>query len=355
LIYSINENIFLHITTVRNFSDETAMTQVEASPGGFRYVWPLLFVLLFLSVFIFEAVSVYFLADDPWQRLLLTIKRCYWSFWQSVLISPWFYLGVPILFIIEWAWPAQRGAQSFGTNTRLDFFYTLAMIPFYAVTAPLFYTFLRQIYEQLFWFIDLSSSMQYPVLTEILVGYLLVDFHGWLHHYVRHKVPVFWEFHSVHHSQVRMNPFTNERVHPLDWFTANIIKFLPAFFFSDALNVGLAYIIIHKFLDRLNHSNVRTNLGWFRYVFVTPQSHRVHHSNRKEHYDKNFGVSLSIWDHLFGTQHRDYNIYPDTGIPDYRFPIESSTDGTVFKIIRIYVRQMIYPFILVWNKTLRRS
>ena len=249
------------------------MTQVEASSGGFRYVWPLLFVLLFLSVFIFEAVSVYFLADDPWQRLLLTIKRCYWSFWKSVLISPWFYLGVPVQILVD----------------------------------------------------------------------------------SRHKVPVFWEFHSVHHSQIKMNPFTNERVHPLDWFTANIIRFLPAFFFSDALNVGLAYIIIHKFLDRLNHSNVRTNLGWFRYVFVTPQSHRVHHSNRKEHYDKNFGVSLSIWDHLFGTQHRDYNIYPDTGIPDSRFPKESSTDGTVFKIIRIYLRQMIYPFNVVWNKTLRRS
>ena len=339
---------------MRYFSNDSAMTRAEATTGGFRYVWPILFILAFTSIFIFEALSVYFLADDPWQRLLLTIKRCYWSFWKSVLVSPWFYLGVPVLFIVERAWPAQRGTKSLGPNTRLDFFYTLAMIPFYGVTVPLFYSFLRRIYEQLFWYIDLSSAVQHSAVIEILLGYLLVDFHGWLHHYVRHKVPVFWEFHAVHHSQNKMNPFTNERVHPLDWFTANIIKFLPAFFFSDALNVGLAYIIIHKFLDRLNHSNVRTNLGWFRYIFVTPQSHRVHHSSRKEHYDKNFGVSLSIWDHLFGTQYRDYDIYPETGIPDSRFPVENSRDDGLFRIIRIYLRQMIYPFKVVWDKTLQR-
>jgi len=68
LIYSLNENIFLHITTVRNFSDETAMTQVKASSGGFHYVWPLLFVLLILSVFYtFTLVLDAFFTQHPLQ------------------------------------------------------------------------------------------------------------------------------------------------------------------------------------------------------------------------------------------------------------------------------------------------
>ena len=315
-------------------------------------MWPLLLVLAFLSLFFTEVVSPYFLAEDPWQMLVLTIKHIYWSFYNSVLfVRPWFYIGVPILFILEVVLPVQRGIRLLGSSTRVDIFYTIATIPFYGVTVPLFFSFLRQIYDKYFWFIDLSSTLQYSPVVGILLGYLLVDFHGWVHHYVRHKVPVFWDFHAVHHSQREMNPFTNERVHPLDWFIANIIKFLPAFFFADALNVIFSYIVIHRILDRLNHSNVRTNLGFLRYIFVTPQSHRVHHSIVKEQYDKNFGVSLSIWDHLFGTQHRDYDVYPETGIPDTRFPLESSTGGNLFDIIRIYILQMIYPFKVVLRKT----
>ena len=336
-------------------SDKSAVAYVATPVTGFRYVWPFLLVMALMAMFFVDAVSFYVAADDPWQKLLLTIKRIYWSFWNSVFFSPWFYLGVPACFILEKLMPVQRGVRLVGSNTRVDFLYLLVMIPFYAVTVPFFFSFLRQIYEQYFWFINLSTALQYPALVDFILGYLLVDFFGWLHHYVRHKVPVFWDFHAVHHSQQNMNPFTNERMHPLDWFIANIIKFLPAFFFADALNVVLGYIITHKFIERLYHSNVRTNFGWLRYIFVTPQSHRVHHSKIKEHYDMNFGVSLSIWDHLFGTQLRDYDIYPETGIPDSRFPFEKNTDTSSFKVIHVYILQMIYPFKLVWDKTFQKG
>jgi sterol desaturase/sphingolipid hydroxylase (fatty acid hydroxylase superfamily) len=82
-----------------------------------------------------------------------------------------------------------------------------------------------------------------------------------------------------------------------------------------------------------------------RYVLVTPQSHRVHHSIEPEHQDKNFGAILSIWDHLFGTQYRKYDEYPDTGITDNSFPHEDS-----FRPGRAAVTmtgQLIYPFRLL--------
>jgi sterol desaturase/sphingolipid hydroxylase (fatty acid hydroxylase superfamily) len=46
-----------------------------------------------------------------------------------------------------------------------------------------------------------------------------------------------------------------------------------------------------------------------RYVLVTPQFHRVHHSIEPRHRDRNFGLTFSIWDHLFGTQYRGYDEY----------------------------------------------
>jgi sterol desaturase/sphingolipid hydroxylase (fatty acid hydroxylase superfamily) len=67
----------------------------------------------------------------------------------------------------------------------------------------------------------------------------------------------------------------------------------------------------------------------------------VHHSGEKEFYDKNFGVSFSIWDHLFGTQCKDYNVYPTTGVPDPNFPCETKVSGSILKVVWL---QLVYPF-----------
>jgi hypothetical protein len=39
---------------------------------------------------------------------------------------------------------------------------------------------------------------------------------------------------------------------------------------------------------------------------------------------------------------------------DKHRPLEKTSDDTLFRIIRIYLLQMIYPFKVVWNKTLQR-
>ncbi len=49
---------------VHSSSKESTETQVVTSVRGFRYVWPLLLVLAFLSLFFAEVVSSYFLAAD---------------------------------------------------------------------------------------------------------------------------------------------------------------------------------------------------------------------------------------------------------------------------------------------------
>ena len=57
------------------------------------------------------------------------------------------------------------------------------------------------------------------------------------------------------------------------------------------------------------------------------QSHRIHHSHREEHRDKNFGAIFSLWDQLFGTQYRKYDEYPETGIDDATFPMKPNLLG----------------------------
>jgi sterol desaturase/sphingolipid hydroxylase (fatty acid hydroxylase superfamily) len=38
-----------------------------------------------------------------------------------------------------------------------------------------------------------------------------------------------------------------------------------------------------------------------RWLLVTPDMHRIHHSSTQTETDSNFGFSISIWDRLFGT------------------------------------------------------
>ena len=90
------------------------------------------------------------------------------------------------------------------------------------------------------------------------------------------------------------------------------------------------------------HSNLRTNYGWLRYVLVTPQSHRIHHSTLPEHHNMNYGVNLSIWDHLFGTQYRNYDDYPVTGLGDELFPHETSMHPLA--LAESFTAQLLYPF-----------
>jgi sterol desaturase/sphingolipid hydroxylase (fatty acid hydroxylase superfamily) len=306
---------------------------------------PMWILIGFLAAFAVHVGIGLVAAGDPSALLEAGARRLYWRFWNTVLSNPLVAAGVPLLFVLQFLFPARDDEQSFGPSMRIDLLFTLGMVAFYAIVAPPFFVFTRFVYDHTLagLSVDLTARVaELPGGVQFLLGYLAVDFLGWFHHLVRHHVPGFWEFHAVHHAQRQMNPFTNERVHPVDWFASNVIRFLPAFLFKDSLGVALNYIVIHAFLDRLNHSNVKTNLGWLRYVFVTPQSHRIHHSRQPEHVDKNFGVSLSIWDHLFGTQYRNYDEYPPTGVLDPDYPAEE--DGSAKGLIVTLWRELAYPF-----------
>lgn len=41
--------------------------------------------------------------------------------------------------------------------------------------------------------------------------------------------------------------------------------------------------------------------GWLENIFLSPSQHHLHHSKEPRHWDKNFGLLLSVWDKLFGT------------------------------------------------------
>lgn len=249
---------------------------------------------------------------------------------------------IPIVLFLENIIPIDPAQKSLGANVVQDMIWLIMITLFKFTVIVWFVYFLKSFYTQHLSFLTLPGVSDFPKPAQIVIGIFLVDFLDWLHHLIRHKVPWFWYFHTIHHSQRRMNMFTDFRFHVVEFLIAQPINIFPLYILAFEPPEAVMFLVFHMFFTRFYHANIKTNLGWLRYILVTPQSHRVHHSIEAKHRDKNFGVIFSIWDHLLGTQLREYEVYPDTGVEDADFPVEPQ--GVGLDLIHSTLTQLIYPF-----------
>ena len=269
-------------------------------------------------------------------------RPIYWAqlhglrFW----VSPIVLIVIPCTLLLTVAFPADRAQPVFSRGLVQDMTWALSRSAFTTVLLAAYSAFLIDVFHQYFHWMIFRTSFEWPILWRVLIGHIASDFLYWVRHVAMHKVPAFWHFHAVHHSQRQLNPFTIDRAHPVEFMITLNIWFIPMYALTTSLDVVVGYYLFRRGYDAFVHSNIGTNLGPLKYLLVTPQSHRVHHSRETRHYDANFGATLSIWDYLFGTQHRKYDEYPETGVSDPRFPDESAANGPFVTL----TRQLFYPF-----------
>lgn len=141
-----------------------------------------------------------------------------------------------------------------------------------------------------------------PIL-QLALYMLFIDFISYVFHYFMHRIPTFWHFHKVHHSATEFNGITSERAHPVETnLIAEVVFTIPFAFMGFPLMDMSVYVGARHFMAMVHHSRLEWDWGWVgKYILVSPQYHRIHHSNRPEHYNKNLAVLFSFWDHLFGT------------------------------------------------------
>ncbi len=152
----------------------------------------------------------------------------------------------------------------------------------------------------------LFGILNLPYWVEALIAFLLLDFAIYLQHVMSHALPLFWRLHSVHHADLDIDASSGLRFHPIEIIISLIYKSLIV----AALGVNPWVVIVFEATlngaAMLTHANVRypDKLDTvLRYLFVTPNMHRVHHSISRNEMDTNFGFFLSIWDKLCGTYH----------------------------------------------------
>lgn len=154
------------------------------------------------------------------------------------------------------------------------------------------------------------------LLFGTLVHVILDDFARFYLHRLLHRVPFLWSFHKVHHSARVLTPFTVFRSHPVEMLLfsmrSSIVQgtsmALLIYLFGDkadlatVFGVGVVTFVFNLLGANLRHSHIP--IGYGRRVeawLMSPAQHQIHHSTDPDHFDKNFGVILSIWDRMLGS------------------------------------------------------
>ena len=148
------------------------------------------------------------------------------------------------------------------------------------------------------------NYFEVPFWVAVPLTVIAMDFVIWLQHVMVHAVPTLWRLHRVHHADLDYDLSTGVRFHPLEIVLSMSIKFATIALMGAPI---LAVIIFETLLSAcalFNHGNIRLPDPLdrlLRWVLVTPDMHRVHHSIEEDESNTNFGFNLTWWDKLFGT------------------------------------------------------
>jgi sterol desaturase/sphingolipid hydroxylase (fatty acid hydroxylase superfamily) len=162
----------------------------------------------------------------------------------------------------------------------------------------------------------LFNGMEAPFWLAFIASLLLLDLIIYAQHVVFHKIPLLWRLHRMHHTDLDFDVTTALRFHPLEIVLSMLIKLAVVILLGAPAVAVMVFEVILNATAMFNHGNVGLP-PWLdqrlRWLLVTPDMHRVHHSVLVEETDSNFGFNLPWWDRLFGT-YRDQPREGHTGM-----------------------------------------
>ena len=174
----------------------------------------------------------------------------------------------------------------------------------------------------------LINHFRVPFAIAVPLAVIAMDFVIWLQHVMVHAVPALWRLHRVHHADLDYDVTTGARFHPLEIILSMLIKFATIVVLGPPVVAVVIFEVLLNATAMFNHGNIRLPAGLdrvLRWIVVTPDMHRVHHSVEDDETNSNFGFNLPWWDRLFGTyrdQPRAGHVGMSIGIHGYDNPRE---------------------------------
>lgn len=141
----------------------------------------------------------------------------------------------------------------------------------------------------------LFNAIALPGWLALPLAVVALDLAIYLQHIVFHAVPALWRLHRMHNADLEFDVTTGLRFHPVEIALSMGIKFLVIAALGPSALAVLIFEVLLNATSMFNHGNVRLPAAMdrvLRWIVVTPDMHRVHHSVHPEETNSNFGFNL---------------------------------------------------------------
>lgn len=176
-----------------------------------------------------------------------------------------------------------------------------------------------------------------PVWIGVPMAVVFLDLAIYLQHVAFHAIPGLWRLHRVHHTDLHLDVTTGTRFHPVEILVSTALKCAAVAAIGAPAVAVLAFEVLLNATSMFNHANVRIPEGierWLRWIVVTPDMHRVHHSAEFNDTSSNFGFSLPWWDRTLGT----YRAEPVLGYESMTVGVDAFRDQADLRIDRLLIQ-----------------
>ena len=210
------------------------------------------------------------------------------------------------LLFLQWRFPLRR--QHFGVLRRLVRNYVVSIPGFVIVRFAMLPIPLALAVWAQHRGVGLMNWLQQPKPIAIATTFLLMDYAYWWWHWANHRVPLFWRFHNVHHTDLDMDVTTAARFHFGEMFFSTGFLSIALVVLGVAPLAFVIFFIAFEATTCFHHSNWRLPIKLERIlnlILVTPRMHGIHHSIVERETNSNWGTIFCWWDKLHRTMRRD--------------------------------------------------
>jgi sterol desaturase/sphingolipid hydroxylase (fatty acid hydroxylase superfamily) len=186
----------------------------------------------------------------------------------------------------------------------------------------------------------LLNNLPLPAWVGFVSALLLLDLAIYLQHVMFHAVPMLWRVHRMHHADLDFDVTTGGRFHPIEILLSMALKLVVVGAVGASATAVLVFEVVLNATSMFNHANLRLPEPIdrvLRWIVVTPDMHRVHHSVVASETNSNFGFNLPWWDRLFGT----YLAQPAAGHEGMTIGLDILRDPAQLRLDRMLVQ----PFV----------
>ena len=249
-------------------------------------------------------------ANYVWSEITFQTRPWYQNyFWWLIVLSI-------VVWFLEILFPWRKNQPIVRTDFWIDAFYMF--FNFFIFNLVIFIAFCNltaQFFSDLFGgdlaSLALINIKSYPEWAQLLVFFVATDFIQWFTHVMLHRFSFLWKFHKVHHSVEEMGFAAHLRYHWMENVFYKPMKYIMVMLIG-GFHPEQAFIVYYVAIaiGHLNHANIGWSYGPLKYIVNNPKMHIWHHSYdmlEEKPYGSNFGISLSIWDYIFRTNHIPYS------------------------------------------------